>query len=566
MARPHPWERSYPPAVRWDAPIVPSTLPRLLDGAVAAFGPHPSIEHRDRRISFADLGRRADAFAAALLAAGIGPGDALALYLPNTPDHPVTFFGGARAGLRLVHLSPLDAERELAHKLGDSGARVLVTTNWPNVLPMALKLLERGHADRLIVGDDGAWGPSPVSPMPVPERHGVTTLAAFVAGAQPPAAWPRVEPEDVALLQYTGGTTGTPKGAILTHGNLTAAVESYEAWFGPQLKSRPGGQRVICALPLFHIYALTTILLRHIRNGNEILLRSRFDPETILRDIEVKRATSFPGVPTMWIALANHPGIETRDFSSLVHCSSGGAPLPVEVGEQFERLTGRKLRGGWGMTETAPAGTNLPLEGPSKPGSVGLPLPGVELGIVPLDDPRRPLAPREVGEIRVRGLNVTRGYWNRPEETAAAFVDGWFMTGDIGTMDEDGYFFIVDRRKDMIISGGFNVYPQVIEQAVYEHPQVEEAGVIGIPDPYRGEAAKVFVKLKDGAPGFTLADLQAFLADKIGRHEMPAALEIRASLPRSPVGKLSKLALREEERRLRDAHPPALDKAADGPT
>jgi long-chain acyl-CoA synthetase len=185
---------------------------------------------------------------------------------------------------------------------------------------------------------------------------------------------------------------------------------------------------------------------------------------------------------------------------------------------------------------------------------------------VPLDDPRRPLAPREVGEIRVRGLNVTRGYWNRPEETAAAFVDGWFMTGDIGTMDEDGYFFIVDRRKDMIISGGFNVYPQVIEQAVYEHPQVEEAGVIGIPDPYRGEAAKVFVKLKDGAPGFTLADLQAFLADKIGRHEMPAALEIRASLPRSPVGKLSKLALREEERRLRDAHPPALDKAADGPT
>ena len=308
MARPHPWERSYPPAVRWDAPIVPSTLPRLLDGAVAAFGPHPSIEHRDRRISFADLGRLADAFAAALLAAGIGPGDALALYLPNTPDHPVTFFGGARAGLRLVHLSPLDAERELAHKLGDSGARVLVTTNLPNVLPMALKLLERGHADRLIVGDDGAWGPSPVSPMPVPERHGVTTLAAFVAGAQPPAAWPRVEPEDVALLQYTGGTTGTPKGAILTHGNLTAAVESYEAWFGPQLKSRPGGQRVICALPLFHIYALTTILLRHIRNGNEILLRSRFDPETVLRDIEVKRATSFPGVPTMWIALANHPG------------------------------------------------------------------------------------------------------------------------------------------------------------------------------------------------------------------------------------------------------------------
>jgi long-chain acyl-CoA synthetase len=229
----------------------------------------------------------------------------------------------------------------------------------------------------------------------------------------------------------------------------------------------------------------------------------------------------------------------------------------VEVAARFEALTGQRLRGGWGMTETAPAGTNLPLDGAVKPGSIGLPLPGVEVDIVALDDPARVLGPGETGELRVRGPNVTRGYWNRPEEGAACFVGDRFLTGDIGYMDEDGWFFIVDRRKDMILSGGFNVYPQVIEQAVYEHPSVEEAAVVGVPDPYRGEAAKAFVRLKEGAPGFTLDELKSFLADKIGRHEMPAELEFRDRLPRTAVGKLSKVELREEERARRAAAPRA---------
>ncbi|KFG70099.1 dicarboxylate--CoA ligase PimA [Microvirga sp. BSC39] len=544
-----PWERSYPPGVRWDAPIVPSTLPKLLDDAVEAYGDRSAIEYRDRHISYAEIGRQADAFAAALLRSAIDATGAVALYLPNTPYHPYCFFGAAKAGIRLAHLSPLDAERELAHKLHDSGARILVTTNLASMLAMALKLLDAGHVDLLIVGEDTVWGPCPAPVMPIPERSDVITFEAFTRDAAAPAQWPAITPDDIALLQYTGGTTGTPKGAILTHGNLTAAVAMYEAWFGPQLNTRPGEQKVICALPLFHIFALTTILLRQIKNGNEILLRLRFDPETTLRDIEVKRATAFPGVPTMWIALANHPGIENRDFSSVIHLSSGGAPLPVEVGERFHRLTGQRLLGGWGMTETSPAGTNLPLKGPPKPGSIGIPMPGVELDIVSLDEPRRVLGVRETGELRVRGLNVSRGYWNKPKETAEAFTPDGFLTGDIGYRDEDGYFFIVDRRKDMIISGGFNVYPQMIEQAVYEHPQVEEALVIGIPDTYRGEAAKVFVKLKNNAPGFTLEDLQAFLADKIGKHEMPAALEIREALPRTSVGKLSKIELRDAERR-----------------
>ncbi len=351
----------------------------------------------------------------------------------------------------------------------------------------------------------------------------------------------------MALVQYTGGTTGTPKGALLTHGNLTAAVSIYDVWASAQGLSRPGEERVICVLPLFHIYALTTVLLRHVKDGDRILLRERFTVDGVLRDIEEKRATVFNGVPTMWIALAASPGLERRDFSSLHAVSSGAAPLPVEVAERFERLTGQRLGGGWGMTETSPAGTNLPRDG-GKPGSIGLPLPGITIEIVALDDPHRVLPPGEPGELRIKGPNVTQGYWNRPDETKAAFVDGFLLTGDVGKMDEDGYFFLLDRKKDMIISGGFNVYPSMVEDALYEHPSVEEAVVVAMPDPYRGEAAKAFIKLKPGAAPFTLEALRVFLADKLGRHALPAALEFRASLPRTPVGKLSRKELAEEER------------------
>jgi long-chain acyl-CoA synthetase len=250
----------------------------------------------------------------------------------------------------------------------------------------------------------------------------------------------------------------------------------------------------------------------------------------------------------MWIALADVPDIDKRDLSSLRYIGSGGAPLPVEVAERFQKLTGHRIGGGWGMTETSPAGTAMPREWTGKAGSVGLPLPGIDMDIVALDDPRRKLKPGEKGEIRIKGPNVTKGYWNAPQETAAVFVDGWLLTGDIGTMDEDGYFYLVDRKKDMIISGGFNVYPSVIEDAIYEHEAVAAVSVIGVPDSYRGEAAKAFVQLKPGAAVFTLDELRVFLADKIGRYEMPAHLEFRDALPKTPVGKLSKKELIEEER------------------
>jgi long-chain acyl-CoA synthetase len=548
---PFAWEKHYPPGLVWDAPIRPGTVPALFAQAVADHAGRTAIEFRDRPITFTALGRAVDAMAAALLKDGLKPQEAIAIYLPNSPLHPIALFGGLKAGGKIVHLSSLDAERELMHKLRDSGARILVTTNCGHFLPNAGKMLDAGLLDRVIVDEDAAWGPSPIPQLALPDRAGVVAHSAFVAGAAPPAQWPEVKPDDIALLQYTGGTTGAPKGAILSHGNLTAAVAIYDAWFTGNGSALRENDRIIAVLPLFHIYALTTILLLNIKGGGEILLRMRFDLESVLRDIEEKRATVFPGVPTMWIAIANLPGIEKRDFSSLRYCGSGGAPLPVETARSLNQSLGITLRGGWGMTETSPAGTGLPLNAATPAGSIGIPLPGIELGVVSLENPHRALPPGETGELRVRGPNVTRGYWKRPQESDAAFADGYFLTGDIGYMDEDGYFFIVDRKKDMILCGGFNVYPQMIEQAIYEHPSVNEVLVIGAPDAYRGESAKAFVALRAGAEPFTLESLREFLRDKIGPHEMPTALEFRAALPRTPVGKLSKIELREEARRAR---------------
>lgn len=545
------WEKSYPENLRWDAPIVTGSLSALLDDAAAECPDRTVIDFRGWSITYADLRNEVDSFAAALLAAGLAKDRTVALYLPNTPWHPIALFGTLKAGARLAHLSPLDAPRELAHKLTDSGARTIVTTNIGGMLAGAIKLMEAGLADRVIVGDDARFGGDTPAREAIPERKDVISFEEFCENRSAPAAWPQIQihEDDIALLQYTGGTTGLPRGAMLTHANLTAAVSSYDAWFEALYGSPDKGEKILCVLPLFHIYALTTILLLGIRRRAEIVLHMRFDPGKVLDDIQSKRITTFPGVPTMWIALANHPDLMKRDLSSLKRCSSGGAPLPVEVGQRFENLTGQRLAGGWGMTETSPAGTNLLPFGESKPGSIGMPLPGVELQVVALDDPHKVLPAGETGELRVRGKNVTAGYWNQPKENAAAFADGYFLTGDVGYMAEDGYFYIVDRKKDMIISGGFNVYPQMIEQAIYDHPGVAECIVLGIQDEYRGEAAKAFVTLKSGARAFTLDELVTFLASRLGRHELPAALEFRDDLPRTSVGKLSRKELRDEEKR-----------------
>ena len=543
----HPGEQFYPEGVHWSDSIARGTLPDLLSKAALAFSARPAIEFRDRAISYPELAAMAEVAAAALLRAGYGKDKSVAVFLGNTPDHPVNFFGALKAGARVVHLSPLDGEIALSHKLSDSGARVLVTSNLSALLPTALKFLDKGLLDRLIVCEDDHWGKVGTPQTALPDHPAIITFNQFVDGATRPAQWPAIDVDDVALLQYTGGTTGLPKGAMLSHGNLTSAVSIYDVWGKKARAERNAVERVICVLPLFHIYALTVILLRSLERGDLISLHQRFDVTAVMRDIEVKRATVFPGVPTMWIAIASLPDLESRDLSSLVSCGSGGAPLPVEVARIFERKTNMKLKSGWGMTETCSPGTGHPQEGPDKPGSIGLMLPGIEMDVVSLQDPKQAMPVGEVGEIRIRGPNVTKGYWNRPKETAEAFVGDRFLTGDIGYMDSDGYFYLVDRKKDMIISGGFNVYPQMIEQAIYTHPAVQEVIVIGIPDDYRGEAAKAFVKLRAGAKPFVLEELKAFLAGKLGKHEIPSALDFVDELPRTSVGKLSRHELRQQQ-------------------
>jgi long-chain acyl-CoA synthetase len=542
----HPGEQFYPEGVHWNDPLPRGTLPDLLSRAAADYGDRPVIEFRERPIGYRELEGLVEIAASAFLGAGYGKDTSVALFLGNTPDHPINFFGALKAGARVVHLSPLDGEIALSHKLSDSGARVLVTSNLSALLPMALKFLDKGLLDRLIVCEDDHWGKIGTPQTALPDNPAIITHRQFIDGATKPAKWPAIDVEDIALLQYTGGTTGLPKGAMLTHGNLTAAVSIYDVW-GKAARAERGDpiERVICVLPLFHIFALTVVMLSCMRRGHLISLHQRFDVESVMRDIEVKRATYFPGVPTMWIAIAALPDLDKRDFSSLRSAGSGGAPLPTEVARIFEAKVGKKLRSGWGMTETCPAGTAHPDAGPDKPASVGVALPGIEMDVVSLEDPTKVLATGEVGEIRIRGPNVTRGYWNKPKETAASFVGDRFLTGDIGYVDEDGYFFLVDRKKDMIISGGFNVYPQMIEQAIYTHPAVHEVIVIGIPDDYRGEAAKAFITLREGAKPFSVDELRAFLTGKLGKHELPAEVEFLKELPRTPVGKLSRHELRK---------------------
>jgi long-chain acyl-CoA synthetase len=541
MKRPLPWEAAYPPGLSWDIAPPQGSLITLMERSAASFGAAPFLKYRETLISFAQFQAQVEDAAAGLLRLGAAPGEVFALYLPNSPYHPFSFFAVLKAGGVVAHLSPLDAERELIHKLADSGATTLITTNIAPLMMMAQKLLAGGHVQRLIVGDDAAFGAVPGLPLiPIPQSDPAVIDFNDLLDAPTPKAWPSLDPAGLAVLQYTGGTTGLPKAAVHTHETLGAAVEIYQQFYTGQIAPAEDQERVIAVLPFFHIYGLVVLLLWQLRRGAMLLLHLRFDPAAVLHDIEVGRATYFPGVPTMWIALGAVPGIETRDFSALRQVSSGGAPLPLEVALRFEALCGRRIGGGWGMTETAAAGTSHLMQGVFDPASVGVPLPGVDIRIVSLSDPAQEVPPGETGEIAIRGPNIFKRYHNRPEDTAKDFVDGYFLTGDIGRIGAHGLMHLVDRKKDMIISGGFNVYPTQIESAIYEFGAVEECIVIGVRDDYRGQVAKAFIKRRDGAPEFTLEELRGFLADKIGKHELPASLEFRDALPKTPVGKLSK--------------------------
>lgn len=543
----HAWEASYPSGIAWDTPIPTETLGALLHRTVSLHADRVALRFRDSAITYRDLAALAHRAASALLReprteAGI------ALLTQNSPWHSVAFFGAALAGRRLVHLTPLDPPLALARKLRQTGARTLLTSAAPNLLEAALALRDQGLVDLLLIADDAHWGGGAPAPLP----DGARDFHAWLEAATP-AALPTIDPHEKFLLQFTGGTTGLPKAAMLSQANLAAAAAMQVIYQSGRGVPPGHAERVLHVLPLFHIYALSA-LNRYLSQGAEVVLRPRFDATETLSDVARHRIECLAGVPTMWIALLEHPDLARADLSSLRWCNSGGAALPVEIQARVERLTGRPMGGGWGMTETSPAGIVLPPLGGAPAGSIGLPLPGVTVEIVALDDARRVLPPGETGELRIKGPNVFQGYWNQPEETAKNFVDGWFLTGDIGRMDEQGFFFLTDRKKDLIISGGFNVYPRAIEEAMHEHPAIAECAVIGVPDAYRGQAAKAFIVARAGYPAPDLSALRDFLAQRLGRHELPSALEVRDRLPHTPVGKVAKLVLAQEQAGVTQPH------------
>ena len=556
-----PWLKSYPPGVRWDTPIEPAPVQSILEASARRFADLPALEFMGRRITYAELDALADRAAAGFQKLGVGPGVHVGLYLPNTPHYVIAFFGVLKAGGVVVNYSPLDALRTLEFKIENSETDFLVTLDAAATFPHAETLLNATRLKALIVG---AFAEFAAAPGPVAAHMKAAGMLSEVAFDERHIPFTRILDNDgryekhppgdltdaLAVIQYTGGTTGVPKGAMLSHANLSSASAQYtmtSTGVGPT-SLEPGKERILCVLPLFHIFALSAVLIMALKIGAEVVLHPRFDAATVAKDIAEKKITIFPGVPTMHVALLSLPDIGKYDLSSLKFCGSGGAPLPVAVMEQLKAATGALVAEGWGMSETSPAGTFSPRGLTPRPGSCGVPHPNLDMKFIDVANPDRDVTYGERGEICVRGPNVMKGYWKAPEANAAAFTkDGYFRTGDVGYMDEDGFVYIVDRTKDMLLCGGFNVYPRNIEEAIYEHPSVEEVSVIGVPDAYRGEAPKAFVKLKAGAPPLTLDALKDFLKDRLGKHEMIAALEIRDALPKTPVGKISKKDLRQQE-------------------
>ena len=552
--RAEPWRERFAHPGKWELALPPLSLPDMFAQSVAKHGARPLVDFLGRRFSYFELHAEAAAFAAGLQRLGIARGDRVGLYLPNVPIYLSAYYGAAMAGATLVNFSPLYTAPELAAQVEDSGARLLVTLDSAALLPTALEVLESSSLERLAVGSLGAMLPLTKRILlkllgrkalsAIPRRDDVLRWEELLE-RRPPTPVAIDTETDLALLQYTGGTTGTPKGAMLTHQNITANARQVNA-----LDPRAGERDVIVGvLPLFHVFANVSVLNRTVLNGGCIAMRPRFDAGQALKTLERVRATAFPGVPTMYQALLDHPQAARTDFSSLRVCISGGAPLPLPLKHRFEELSGARLVEGYGLTETSGVVSCNPYEGDERPGTIGQPLAATSVLLLDREDPTRDAAPGEPGELAIRGPQVMQGYWQRPEAAASAFAerpDGrWLRTGDVATIDPDGYLSIVDRIKDMIAVGGFKVFPSQVEAVLEEHPAVKEVLVIGVPEERLGEVPRAYVTLREGASE-TGEALRDWLNARIGKHERVDAVVLRESLPKTMIGKLDRKALREE--------------------
>lgn len=548
------WTKNYPPGIRWDADLTVKPLYALIDDAVAQFGGNRAVDFLGKVYTYAEIGKLVDRAAAGFQKLGVKKGVHVGLFLPNCPQHLICYFGILKAGGTVVNFSPLYSEPELMHQIEDSHTDIMVTLNLTALYPKMAAVLGKCRLKTLVVGTMTEVLPFPksllfplvrgkdIARVPNDARHVsfaslIDNDGRYVAGSVDPK-------NDVAVLQYTGGTTGVSKGAMLTHANIYANTLQARLWF---TNLEPGREKMLCVLPFFHVFAMTAVMCLSIMVGAEIIMHPRFELVPVLKDIDKKKPTMLPGVPTMYTAINNYPDLAKYNLRSIKACISGAAPLPLKVKQRFEELTGCRLVEGYGLTEASPVVSCNPLEGVNKEASIGLPLPGTTITIVDRNNPARLVPDGEPGEICVSGPQVMKGYWNRPEATAEVLLDGRLRTGDVGYIDPDGYTFIIDRMKDLILVGGFNVFPRNVEEAIYKHPAVEETTVIGVPDDYQGESVKAFVRLKKDQ-ALTADALRDFLRERIGKHELPKHIEFRDALPKTMVGKLSKKELVAEEK------------------
>ncbi len=552
----HPWEKSYPENVDWHAPLPTGPLHRLMDDAVARFGDRPAVDFMDKITSYRELGAQANQAAEGFQKLGVGKGTKVGILLPNCPAFIAVYYGVLKAGGTVVNVNPLYAIEEIKFQVEDAEADILVTLDLSILYDKARIALDQTRLTHLVIVSMAEMLPGlkrllfpivkgkEIAKIPRDSRH--VRLSALLDNAGRPSPVEIDAREDVAVLQYTGGTTGTSKGAMLTHANLSANV-AQGAMMMPDTEE--GREVMVGVLPLFHVFAMAVVMNFSIKVGAKMILLPRFELDTVLKVVHKKRPTFFPAVPTIYIAINGHPDVAAGkyDLSSIKLCLSGGASLPREVQEKFQKLSGCTLVEGYGLSETSPVAIcNPTTPGGSREGSLGVPVPGTVVDITSIDEPETVLPQGEIGEICITGPQVMKGYWKRDEENARAFAGGRFHTGDVGRIDEDGYVYLIDRLKEVIIAGGYNVYPRHVEEAIYKHPSVLEVTVIGVDDAHRQQTVKAFVRLKEGE-SLSADELTGFLKDKLSPIEMPKQIEFRDELPKTIIGKLSKKELIAEE-------------------
>ena len=541
------WIKNYPEGIDWKAELSGAPLYRLLDESAKRFPDNILINFLGKKYSFAQIENMVNRAAEGFRKLGVKKGVKVGLFLPNTPHFIISYYAILKAGGTVVNYSPLYALPELEHQLKDSETEIMVTLNLEVLYPKIEELLERGGLKKIVIGTMSEVLSFPKNILfPLLKSKEI----AEVKDDEKHISWSQlldndsisclehIDPtEDIAVLQYTGGTTGVPKGAMLTHDNLYINAQQCGLWFADL---EDGVEKMMGVLPFFHVFAMTTVMNFSVLKGAEIIMLPRFELEKTIKAIDKNKPTLMPGVPTMFTAINNFKDIDKYDLSSVKSCISGGAGLPVKVKSRFEEMTGCKLIEGYGLTETSPVACANPFFGMNKAGSIGVPFPQTIIEIEDIENRGKFLPVGEKGEICITGPQVMKGYWQNESATKEDMDEsGRFRTGDIGYIDADGYVFIVDRLKEMIIAGGFNIYPRNVEEAIYTHEAVLEVAVIGIKDEYLGQAIKAFVALKPDAE-LGEEELQDFLRDKIGKHEIPDFVEFRDELPKTMIGKISK--------------------------